>query len=228
MKLLAMSAALAALAFPLAAQAAPADWSGAYIGANVGYGLGTATIDDQDCNISCSSQTFSPNGVSLGGVVGYNHQMGSAVIGIEGDYNWINAQKDKVTDWDSIHHAEFKSYGSVRGRLGLAVDNTLVYATAGLGILQQDVSAIDPNGTNTPFNGFVQNKTKAGLAAGGGVEIKVSDPWRLKLEYLYIGAPADSNIHDQFATGSCSTHTYCNFGVETHLHVIRVGANYAF
>src|SRR3974390_561469 len=105
---------------------APAyNWTGFYVGGNAGYGLANTTIDDQDCNISCSSQTLSPNGFTLGGTIGYNYQFGSTVAGIEGDWNWINAKKNYATNWPSIHDAEIKSYGTLRARLGLALDKTL-------------------------------------------------------------------------------------------------------
>jgi outer membrane immunogenic protein len=229
MKLLAALAATTALALPLSAHAAGFD--GPYVGANVGYGLGDVTIDDQDCDISCSSQTFSPNGVSLGGVVGFNHQMGSTVIGLEGDYNWIDAKKDKVTNWNSQHHAEIKSYGSVRARAGLAVDKTLVYVTGGLAIINQNVSAYGTNSTGTIiYNGFKDYSTRVGLAAGAGAEFAVTDNVRLKMEYLYLGLPAQSDIKDQYEdyTGCTGANGYCNFGVKTHMNVVRVGAVWAF
>jgi outer membrane immunogenic protein len=230
MKLLAALAATTALAMPLAAHAAGYD--GPYVGANVGYALGDVTIDDQDCWASCSSQTFSPNGITIGGVVGFNHQMGSTVIGIEGDYNWMNGDEHKITNWPSEHRAKIKSYGSVRARAGLTVDKTLVYATAGLGIIDQEAFAADQNSTHTVnTHGFSDHSTRVGLAAGAGAEFAVSDNVRLKLEYLYVGTPAKQNIHDQFATsGTCFTapDTYCNFGYTTHINVIRAGAVWAF
>ena len=68
-------------------------WSGFYIGINAGYGLANVTIDDQFCDFSCSSQTFTPNGFTIGGTLGYNWQFGSTVLGLEADWNWINAEK---------------------------------------------------------------------------------------------------------------------------------------
>ena len=106
LKKLLMTAAI--LAVPVAANAAdvatkaaprfapapaPYNWTGFYIGANVGYGLGNVVIDDKDCNLSCSSQTLNPNGFTAGGTIGYNWQYGSTVWGIEGDWNWIDAKK---------------------------------------------------------------------------------------------------------------------------------------
>ncbi len=228
MKKLALVMSTALLTAPLAAQAAPAaGWTGPYVGVNAGYGLGNVTIDDQDCNISCSSQSFSPSGFTIGGTAGYNYQMGSAVLGVEGDYNYIDAKHDVVTDWPSHYKVQFKSYGTVRVRAGLAVDRALVYATAGLGIVDRNVLAEQVSGSAAPSYGFVQNKTAVGVAAGVGTEVAISARIRAKLEYLYIGVPADNNIRDQFNT-NCASHTHCNYGVKSDLNVVRVGVNYAF
>jgi outer membrane immunogenic protein len=229
MKLLAVLAATTALALPLAAHAAGFD--GPYVGANVGYGLADVTIDDQDCDVSCSSQTFSPNGITIGAVAGFNHQMGSTVLGIEGDINWIDAKETKQTNWPSQHLAEIKGYGSVRARVGLAVDKTLVYVTGGVGVVGQRVYAYEPiSGGTGNYYGFKQYETKAGLAAGAGAEFAVSDNMRLKMEYLHIDIPADSDIKDQFATysGCTVSNTYCNFGVKSKLDVVRGGVVWSF
>jgi outer membrane immunogenic protein len=223
-------AAVAAFLLPVAAQAAPAgayNWSGPYVGLNAGYGLGHVTIDDQDCNISCSSQSLDPSGVTVGGVLGYNLQRGSAVGGIEADYNYFDGKKQKVTDWPSLHRANINSFGTVRARAGLALDNTLLYATAGLAIIDQDVAAEEIH-NGVPTYGFRKSTTKVGLAAGVGAEMGLSQHLRMKMEYLYLATPADDNIHDQFTTGYCSTHTYCNYGYKTEANVVRVGVNYAF
>src|SRR5262245_16778644 len=199
----------------------PFNWSGFYIGINAGYGLAFVTIDDQNCNISCSSQTLTPNGFTVGGTLGYNWQFSSTVLGIEGDWNWINAKKTFTSfDWPSEHHAEIKSFGTLRARAGLALDRTLVYVTAGVGWLNRDVHAFCPDCSKI---GFEHSQTKAGLAAGAGVEWAIWDQWSAKLEYLFIGVPTENQIPDLQAQFD-----YDNFNVSSHLHVVRVGLNYRF
>lgn len=219
-------AAAAALLLPAAAQAAPAfNWSGPYVGVNAGYGLGHVAIDDQDCQVSCSTQNLSPNGLNIGGVLGYNIQHGSAVLGIEGDYNFSDTKRSKVTDWPSIHRGNINSFGSVRARAGLALDNTLVYVTGGMSIIDQDVAAQDFSG-GVLEDGFSKHVTEVGLAVGAGAEMAISDHLRAKLEYMYLATPGDDNVRDQGT--SCTSNSYCNFGYSTNLNVIRVGLNYAF
>jgi outer membrane immunogenic protein len=237
-KLLLATSALAALVMAAPASAAdlrvkaqpmpppppPFNWSGFYIGINAGYGLANVTIDDQDCNVSCSSQTLTPNGFTVGGTLGYNWQFSSTVLGIEGDWNWINAKKTfNSFDWPSEHHAEIKSFGTLRARAGLAFDRTLVYVTAGVGWLNRNVSLICPIPHECSRFGFEVSKTKAGLAAGAGVEWAIWDNLSAKLEYLFIGVPTANQIPDIKPQGD-----YDNFNVSSNLHVVRVGLNWRF
>jgi outer membrane immunogenic protein len=199
------------------------NWTGFYIGANAGYGLGNVVIDDKDCNISCSSQTLSPNGFTAGGTIGYNWQFGSTVLGIEGDWNWIDAKKTiDDPDWPSQHRAEIKSFGTVRARAGLALDRTLLYLTGGVGFVNQNVHAIITEPCTSQC-GFSKSDTKAGLAVGAGAEFALSGPWTAKAEYLYINVPADNSIPDVLPN-----FTSDQYNVKTDLHVVRAGLNYRF
>jgi outer membrane immunogenic protein len=233
LKTLIFSAALVAMPFAASAADLPIksaprgfapatyNWTGFYLGANAGYGLASTVIDDQDCNISCSSQTISKGGFTVGGTVGYNWQMGATVLGLEGDWNWIDAKKSLTSlAWPSVHSAEIRSFGTARARAGLAIDRTLVYVTGGAGWLDQKVSAICPG---CFASGFSESKTTVGLAAGAGTEFALTDRVTAKLEYIYITVPSKNRIQD--ATASADYNVY---GYSSNLHVVRGGLNYRF
>src|SRR2546430_6828076 len=55
-------------------------WTGFYLGINGGGGWGRSQWDALD--------TFDLSGGVIGGTVGYNWQVGQAVIGAEGDIDW--------------------------------------------------------------------------------------------------------------------------------------------
>src|ERR1700752_1739888 len=59
------------------------NWTGFYIGGNVGYGWARATVTDGVDSISEDLK-----GVIGGGLVGFNWQSGMFVGGIEADYQW--------------------------------------------------------------------------------------------------------------------------------------------
>src|ERR1700690_1900321 len=66
------------------------DWSGFYIGGNIGYGWGqshdTSTINNTaGMTLFTNTDKTSMNGVVGGGQVGYNWQMQRIVVGLEAD-----------------------------------------------------------------------------------------------------------------------------------------------
>ena len=86
------------------------DWTGAYVGANVGY-----TWANQAAGAGKDH-----DGVVGGVFAGYNYQMpNNIVVGGEGEVAYGGA--DPLATWT----------GAVRGRAGYAFDNILVYGTVG-------------------------------------------------------------------------------------------------
>src|SRR5580704_6038392 len=99
-------------------------WTGCYIGGNAG-GL-WATKDWNDTFTGAAESSTDISSWLAGGQVGCNYQMGSFVIGLQGDYDWTNANGSAadalfapgfVTDQTNI-----KSLASATGRVGWAWD----------------------------------------------------------------------------------------------------------
>lgn len=99
---------------PAAPYAAPVstafDWTGAYVGADVGYSWANK-----------AASYGKDHSAVVGGVfAGYNYQMqNNIVIGGEGEVAYGGS--DPLSTWT----------GAIRGRAGYAFDNILVYGTAG-------------------------------------------------------------------------------------------------
>ncbi|HTJ56014.1 MAG TPA: outer membrane protein [Devosiaceae bacterium] len=162
----AMAADLSAEPAPAYQPPAAADWGGAYVGASVGYGWGTASD-----NGPASFGSSSTNGWLLGGQLGYNfHLADTLVAGVEGNIDWDN-QSGTVNgisvqrNWD----------GSLRGRLGFDLDGILPYAEAGIAF----ANATDSVG------GASASNTQTGWTAGGGIEFKLADQVSVNAEYRY-------------------------------------------
>ena len=120
-------------------------WAGPYLGGNLGYNWGS--IDNNPAK---------PSGV-LGGVGGgYNWQTGQWVFGVEGDLQ-ANGAEDTFAPW------KFSNpwFGTVRGRVGYAFNNVLVYGTGGLafGSLRAETF------------GLSETHASAGWTAGVGAEV---------------------------------------------------------
>lgn len=182
------------------------DWTGFYIGGQVGYGWGNGDTDfdplpDATTFINLQPQTLDvkPRGVLAGGQVGYNWQSGHFVIGGEANFAWADVKKTKTVtpiiqnNGTPFPGAGFLSasqdisfVGNVRPRVGGAWGNVLVYGTAGLAFARIDYFATSdfrPVGTTQYPVSF--SKTRTGWVAGGGVEVAVSSNVSVRGEYLY-------------------------------------------
>jgi outer membrane immunogenic protein len=164
-------------------------WAGPYLGANLGYSWG-----------SVDNNPTKPSGVAGGAEAGYNWQSGRFVFGIEGDLEATGAD-DTFAPW------KFSNpwFGTVRGRVGYAFNNVLLYGTGGLafGELRADTF------------GLSESHTTAGWTLGVGAEVGLAQNWTAKIEYLYVDL-ADANFN---LTGMSNGY---QFGL------VRVGVNYHF
>ena len=81
------------------------DWTGLYIGGNVGYSWGRSATDVQYFNAvtglaivppagSITSANINLDGWIAGGQLGYNWQSSSLVLGVEGDFQWSGQKGD--------------------------------------------------------------------------------------------------------------------------------------
>jgi outer membrane immunogenic protein len=153
------------------------DWTGAYAGGWVGSACVDGTLTD---NSGTPGGTFENSGCGWkGGVVaGYNHQIDSIVIGLEGDWgmsNKIATNEETAVDFSFA----FDHIATLRARLGYAFDDTLLYVTAGGAYATGDVDGII---SNVPDH---INADHWGWTAGIGMEHAITDNFRLRLDYLY-------------------------------------------
>lgn len=218
-KLLLASVALAALA---AAPAFAADaiveepivdlpvgfsWTGAYIGIQGGYSWG-----DVDRDTGAFQNSYDADGF-LGGVhVGYNYQFtNNLVVGVEGDMEWAGLDGDDAGVGGTVDETDFNWQGSVRGRLGYAIDRLLVYGTGGVAFASIDHN----NAGGVPVS---NQETYTGWTAGAGVEYAFTDNLTTRLEYRY----ADFGSED-FAPAGLAP-----FSTDITTHTVRVGLSYKF
>ena len=158
---------------PVVAAPAPAeplsygrDWTGGYVGAQVGYGgldLDGEVIgdDDGDAELEDLDPDFEGDGFTYGLRAGYDYDFGSAVLGGFLQYDGTNIDLD---DSD----AGIESIGRAGMRLGYDAGNTLPYIAAGYAEAETD-----------DFG------NSAGWFAGAGVETFVTDNITVGGEILY-------------------------------------------
>ena len=167
----------AARPVPVKAPALPSaqyNWTGLYIGGNVGYGWGRYTVKDGGV-----SDSVDLNGVNAGGLVGFNWQSGTFVGGIEADYQWSD-QKISESFGGVTATLRMSSFATVRGRAGVAFDNVYIYGTGGY-------AYFDFKGELSGFGGTLSaTENRGGWTVGAGIDVAVVGNLIARAEYLYL------------------------------------------
>jgi outer membrane immunogenic protein len=199
--LVSTSAAHAAdLSSPIKAPFAPAGvplWQGFYIGAQIGYGSDPSALTPGALPPGFSSIFTSnalggmPQGVTAGGRIGYDWQVGGVVWGLESDFNWSDFKRDgNETFFNGIGGINWTEntnwWGSTNLRLGVPflTNQALVYALGGVAYGDRTVDAtgfVGPFSTTGSFGG-----TSIGFDVGGGLAAKVSPASEVFIEGRWV------------------------------------------
>jgi outer membrane immunogenic protein len=141
---------------------APYNWSGHYIGVQGGW-------DQNHADDVGGGTAVDANGSIFGVFAGVNWQhTGNWVFGIDGSFNWSNAEGD---DGTNSLDADWKAF--IRARLGLAFGRLLLYGSFGGAA----------GAFNTSFTGA--SETAWGWGAGAGVDIALHNAWFLRGDWYY-------------------------------------------
>ncbi|HUI21131.1 MAG TPA: outer membrane protein [Methylocella sp.] len=187
-------------------------WTGIYLGGQIGYGWGGDTLTVYPWGFGTN---YMPNGVVGGAHVGYNFQMNQVVAGLEGDVEGTSINQN-FSPGGVLYDTQIPVQGSIRGRLGIAFDRVLLYATGGAEFA----------GFNTSYSGLgpydQSSQSRAGWTVGGGIEYAVTNNWSVRAEYRYadFGHLTDFTPF-VFGLGSTVTHH------ETE-NAVRAGFSYKF
>ena len=223
------TAASAALA-PIGAQAAdlptktpmitvPAvSWAGWYAGLHAGAAWQQAHNSNEYNSALGNTTATSFIG---GGQIGYNWQNGNLVYGFEVDGSWLSGKGTNSYSTFATVENQINWLATARGRMGLAVGNTMAYATGGLafGGVKNAIVVIGGN----PWSTKSESKTRVGFAIGGGVEHMVNRNWTVGLEALFVDLGRSSITTPVPFTGGSVTNQFSNQAV-----IARMKMNYKF
>lgn len=190
------------------------DWTGLYVGSNIGYGggsfgAGTNTLPEQG--------TFFPpsiTGIVGGFQAGYNLQLPNRVVlGAEVDATFTSPL-DRPRLNPTPFNTTFDYFGTARGRVGYAFGTWLPYLTGGLawGMTRADLNGPDGDVLSS------RSRNHIGWTAGAGLEFAVGGKWTAKVEYDYIDLAR--RAYDLTDVG------LPNVNVDPSVHMVRVGLNY--
>jgi high affinity Mn2+ porin len=179
------------------------DWTGWYVGAHLGDAWGASNWTGSSGETPFASGSidlyqpfggFTGNGSYFGGFqIGYDYMLPNRiVIGGVADASFptfpslaglsIGGSSLLASPTGEESYSEtVLSFGTVRGRIGYAPGNWLVYATGGFAWTynQLTLTNVTTGTTDMPF------LWRLGWAAGAGVEVPVAPHWTASLEYLF-------------------------------------------
>lgn len=195
-----LAALLLAIAFATPAMAQH-DYSGPWVGMNVGQGSGDGLKD--------AFNVENAKGKFAGFAAGYNWQKGHIVGGIIGDISGarINgtqsvptSYKSSFDDYTSRNVVDTKAtldrFYMLRGRLGYVAGPWLLYGTGGIAsarVKTGNVNTEQWSGTSNgkPYSGTYMYESKQAINATGwvfgvGAEYAINTNWRAKVEVLNL------------------------------------------
>jgi high affinity Mn2+ porin len=189
------------------------NWTGFYVGGQVGYGggsfgPGTNPIPDQ--------AVFFPHsltGLISGFQAGYNLQLPNRVVlGVEADVSF-GSPIDRPKLGLAPFNTTLEYAATARGRIGYAFGTILPYVTGGLawGQTRVNINAGDGSLLSSRLLPHV------GWTAGLGMEMAVGGNWTTKIEYEYIDlARRTYGLGDAMLP---------DLNVDPRIHAIKIGLN---
>jgi outer membrane immunogenic protein len=217
-------------------------WAGVYLGVTAGFAEGFHTFNDLNDGFfgySGLADTQS-GGFAGGGTLGVNLQAGSLVYGLETDINWLSNKTtyhdpNAINNYQPYETNRLNYLGTVRGRLGLAVDRTLIYFTAGLAYANVNNTLGNYSSAGFPtfeLPAFNASSTRIGWVVGAGVEYGLATNWTIKGEALYADL---GHANSTFVVpppgipgGRLAAGLIYGARFDTSVAVIRAGLNYKF
>ncbi len=179
------------------------------------------------------------SGVTVGAQAGYNWQIGRLVYGLETDINLIDGQNPRsgfffapklaapreIFGYALNYDPGATFFASLRGRIGLSLDQTLVYLTGGVAL----------GGTRgaAKMDHYDQRETRAYRAqpsgsrdfkfiVGAGAEHPLSADTSVRLEYFFL----NQGLNGQFFPDNRETLYWSKTRDENH--IVRLGLNHHF
>lgn len=223
---------------PVVEAPAAFNWTGFYIGVHGGaavgdfkYPVSASLYDGEESYANIGGELKQDASGGFGGVqVGYNWQFNpNWVLGVEADIA-ASSYQGKVSGninapGGSLNFeagSEVEWFGTVRGRIGYAMDNVLLYGTGGLayGDVKSSVS-----GNISGLGGINESTsdTEYGWTIGGGLEYGITKNITFKTEYLYVDLGSKTLLDLNDGEGQ-----FVKVDADTKFHTLKAGLNYKF
>jgi opacity protein-like surface antigen len=200
------------------------DWTGFYLGGHVSYSWSNAdaTTTSLASGAPLATATTDTSAFHGGGQLGFDYMMPSGVvIGALADLSSGQNNSSTSTSAFGTSSSKYQTVvsGTIRGRLGYAIDRVLVYATGGWAWADAQTQRTQVTGSvgNAVAGTFESvNSLPDGWTAGGGVAFAFAQNWNAFAEYRHANLKNTVNFPiSQLSTSS-----------STNVSVIEVGLNF--
>lgn len=205
------------------------NWTGIYVGANLGSIWTESDMKANHRNFIAISSKYSHSmdstDVNPGFQFGYLNQLkNNFVLGAEADFTYpatnstFNIQQKSSYDKFTIQN---NLQGSLRLRAGYAINRFLPFITTGVSFADMNLQyASDVTGT------YTTSTSQVGWVLGAGLEYGVLENLSVRTEYLYtdygnamhLSIPTVSGLNDSNGSAQANMST----------HVLRAAVNYRF
>jgi len=251
---------LTCLLFPLAlcAPLAAADWSGPYVGVNLGRGTSTGETTRLWSNYGVvqdaesAGEQYDPvkagaKGGLLGLQAGYNQQVGKVVFGIEADLAYARIKGEKASPMRNPDGSPYTQgtynrtsqeihwTGSVSLKLGLAVsENVLPYVSLGAATARvKDTADADFSGQRPglvwDYPSGTTKKSPTGVVFGAGVEWRFQKRLSAKLDVTHYELGSTSSGDSPLVNNQEEANAWTAKYTWAHsFNEVRLGVNYRF
>ena len=226
-------------------------WTGFYVGVNAGFAWQDRRRDRVDVpadsivgfggnpavTVVFTDDRDDEGGFTGGGQVGFNWQTGMFVWGIEADLQYADLSRgSRATQSYTIDGVSATAgdpfivrrgvgvdwFGTVRGRLGIALDRTLIYGTGGFAY----------GGSDNDCRGFgsftCDDDVRGGYAVGGGLEYAFTNNITAKIEGLYVNLERDRRTTGSVLDPATNTLFLDERRRDDDFAVVRAGLNFKF
>ena len=213
------------------------DWSGFYVGGEVGGGWAKnqSTVIDGSPAFPAGLvfNPSRPSGILGGGYAGYNYQVNRGVlVGIDGDYSGANLTGSEATvgptGSTSSVNEKVGWIATATGRVGFVVDNNfLIYGKGGWAWAGFSANGISTNAAGVAVSTNTSRDSRDGATVGIGGEWGFAPHWSAKLEYDYV-ALNTINFRNTDTTIATAVVTFPARSAGSSLNILKVGISYRF
>jgi len=179
------------------------------------------------------------SGVTVGAQIGYNWQVGRLVYGLETDINLLDGQNPRsglflapkpnapreISSYALNYEPGATFFASLRGRIGLTLDQTLVYLTGGVALGgTRGAAKMDrfDRRDRVSYRAAPSGSRDFKYVIGAGAEHPLSADTSVRLEYLFL----NQGLNGQFLQGRDETLYWSKTRDENH--ILRMGLNHHF